>query len=83
MLWNELDLPLETGDAYRAMILHSQEATETFGRQRIQLVKQAPAEAPSHVEANVILAESTPSVDRLIELFQNAKKTAKTRLGSN
>ena len=59
-----------------------QDAIESFGRRRIQLVKQALAEDPTHVEANILLAESTRSVDRRIELFRGAMETAERNLGS-
>ena len=58
-----------------------QEAMETFGRRRIILAKQALAEDPNHVEANILLAESTGHVDRRIDLFRNAKEIAKKQLG--
>jgi tetratricopeptide (TPR) repeat protein len=58
-----------------------QEAIEAFGRRRIQLAKQALAEDPTHVEANILLAESTRPVDRRIELFQNAMEIGKAQLG--
>jgi len=59
-----------------------QEAVETFGRRRIQLAKQAIAEDPNHVEANLLLAESTRNAERAIEMFQHAKEIGKTQLGS-
>ena len=59
-----------------------QEAIETFGRRRIQLAKQALAEDPTHVEANILVAESTRSADRRIELFRSARKTGQSQLGS-
>lgn len=58
-----------------------QGAIEAFGRRRIQLAKQALAEDPTYVEANVLLAESTRGADRRIELFRNAKEIGKTQLG--
>ena len=58
-----------------------QEAIESFGRRRVQLARQALAEDPSHVEANVLLAESTRQVDRRIELFRGAKEHGKAQLG--
>ena len=59
-----------------------QEAIQTFGRRRIQLMKQALAENPKHVEANVLLAESTRNVERAAELFRHAKQIGKEQLGS-
>ena len=76
---DDFEYPMDT-PADRAEAL-CQEAIEAFGRRRIQLAKQAIAEDPTHVEANILLAESTRPVDRRIELFQNAVEIGKAQLG--
>ncbi len=58
-----------------------QQAIDTFGRRRIQLAKQALVEDATHVEANILLAESTRIADRRIELFRHAMETGETELG--
>ena len=58
-----------------------QQAIDTFGRRRIQLAKQALAEDAMHVEANILLAESTRHAERRIELFRRAKEMATAELG--
>ena len=76
---DDFEHPMDT-PADRAEAL-CQEAIEAFGRRRIQLAKQALAEDPTHVEAHILLAESTRPVDRRIELFQNAMEIGETQLG--
>ena len=70
-----MDTPADRAEAL------CQEAIDAFGRRRIQLARQTLAEDPTHVEANILLAESTRPVDRRIELFQNAMETGKSQLG--
>jgi tetratricopeptide (TPR) repeat protein len=60
-----------------------QEAVECFGRRRVVLARAALAEDPDHVEAHILIAESTRAVDRRIELFQHAKSLAAARLGDD
>ena len=76
---DKIEYPMDT-PADRADAL-CQEAIDAFGRRRVQLAKQALAEDPTHVEANILLAESTRAVDRRIELFRSAKEIGKTQLG--
>lgn len=59
-----------------------QEAIQAFGRRRIQLMRQALEENPNHVEANILLAESTRNVERAAELFRHAKQIGKEQLES-
>ena len=47
------------------------------------LARQALAEDPHHVEAGILVAESTRAVDRQIELFQHAKQAAAVVLGGD
>jgi hypothetical protein len=49
-------------------------AIDTYGRRRIQLSRQALQEDASHVESNVLLAESIHDTTQKIELFTNAIK---------
>lgn len=76
---DNIEQPMDT-PADRAEAL-CQEAIETFGRRRIQLARQALAEDPTHIEASILLAESTRAVDRRIELFRAAKETGRLQLG--
>ena len=76
---DDVEFPMDTSTD-RAEVL-CQEAIESFGRRRVQVAKQALTEDPSHVEANVLLAESTRQVDRRIELFRRAMEHGKTQLG--
>ena len=69
------DTPADRAEAF------CQEAIKAFGRRRIQLAKQSLAEDPTHVEANILLAEATRAVDRRIELFRAAMETGKAGLG--
>lgn len=78
---DELELPRNT-PAERAEAL-CQEALNAFGRRRIILARQALAEDPHHVEAGILVAESTHAADRQIELFQNAKQAAAVALGND
>ena len=48
----------------------------------IDLIKIETPKAPPHVEANILLAESTRHAERRIELFCNAKEIAMAQLGS-
>ncbi len=77
---DEFEYPMDT-PADRAESL-CQQAIDAFGRRRIQLARQALAEDPTHIEANILLAESTRSTDRRLELFRDAMETAKKKLGS-
>jgi len=47
-------------------------AIEAYGRRRIQLARQALQEDPTHIEANVLLAESVHDTTRKIELYEKA-----------
>lgn len=78
---DDLELPRKT-PAERAESL-SQQAIESFGRRRIQLARQALAEDPNHLEANILLAESTRSAERRIELFQHAVQIGKAQLATS
>lgn len=60
-----------------------QEALGCFGGRRVLLAREALAEDPNHVEASILIAESTRAVDRRMELFQNAKQAAATALGKD
>jgi tetratricopeptide (TPR) repeat protein len=77
---DDFEYPMET-PAERAEAF-CQQAIDTFGRRRIQLAKQALAEDATHVEANILLAESTRQAERRIELFRQAKEKAMAQLGS-
>ncbi len=54
-------------------------AIDTYGRRRIQLARQALQEDPTHVEANVLLAESTHDTTRKIELFRKAVELGRSQ----
>jgi tetratricopeptide (TPR) repeat protein len=75
---DDLEFPMDTA-ADRAEA-RCQEAIESFGRRRVQLARQALAEDPSHVEANVLMAESTRQIDRRIEAFRGAKELGRRQL---
>ena len=77
---DDFEHPMET-PADRAEAL-CQQAIDTFGRRRIQLAKQALAEDATHVEANILLGESSRAAERRIELFRKAKEMATAQLGS-
>ena len=77
---DDFEHPMETpADLAEALC---QQAIDTFGRRRIQLARQALAEDATHVEANILLAESTRHAERRVELFRNAKEMATAQLGS-
>ena len=78
---DEYELPRTTA-AERAEAL-CQEALRSFGRRRVLLAREALAEDPEHVEASILLAESTRAVDRRIELFQSAQEGAAAALGDD
>jgi tetratricopeptide (TPR) repeat protein len=77
---DDFEHPMDT-PAERAAAL-CQQAIDTFGRRRIQLAKQAVAEDETHVEAHILLAESTRQAERRIELFGEAKEIAANQLGA-
>jgi tetratricopeptide (TPR) repeat protein len=77
---DDIEYPLDT-PANRAEAFYHQ-AIDTFGRQRIKLAKRALAEDPTHVDASVLLAESTRRADDRIVAFQDAKENGKTQLGA-
>jgi len=76
---DDYEFPRNT-PAERAEAMY-QDALACFGRRRVLLAREALAEDPSHVEASILVAESTRAVDRRMELFQNAKQAAATALG--
>lgn len=78
---DDYELPRNTA-AERAEAL-CQEALESFGRRRVLLARAALDEDPNHVEASVLLAESTHPIDRRVELFQNAQRAAAKALGAD
>jgi hypothetical protein len=47
-------------------------AIDSYGRRRLQLARQALEADPTHVEANVLLAESVHDVTQKIDRFQKA-----------
>ncbi|QDU89642.1 hypothetical protein Pla175_30350 [Pirellulimonas nuda] len=72
-------LPRNT-PAERAEALY-QDALGSFGRRRVLLAREAFAEDPSHVEAGILIAESTWGVEERIERFRLAKQAAADALG--
>ncbi len=76
---DDIELPRNT-PAERAEALY-QDALGCFGRRRVLLAREALTEDPTHVEAGILVAESTRAVDARIEMFQNAKQAAATALG--
>lgn len=76
---DDIELPRNT-PAERAEALY-QDALGCFGRRRVLLAREAIAEDPGHVDAGILVAESTRAVEDRIELFQNAKQAAATVLG--
>jgi tetratricopeptide (TPR) repeat protein len=78
---DDFELPRNT-PSERAEALY-QDALECYGRRRVLLARKALAEDASHVEASILVAESTRAVDRRMELFQNAKQAAATGLGKD
>ncbi|KAA5538014.1 hypothetical protein FYK55_27745 [Roseiconus nitratireducens] len=53
-------------------------AIDTYGRRRIQLARQALQEDPSHIEANVLLADSTHDAAQRIDRFTSAVELAES-----
>ncbi|MEM7479009.1 MAG: hypothetical protein AAF483_28835, partial [Planctomycetota bacterium] len=47
-------------------------AIDTYGRRRVQLVRLALEADPTHVEATVMLAESTGDIEQKIQRFEDA-----------
>jgi tetratricopeptide (TPR) repeat protein len=78
---DDYELPRNT-PAERAEALY-QDALGCFGRRRALLAREALAEDPRHVEAGILVAESTRAVDQRMELFQNAKQAAAAELGKD
>lgn len=76
---DDFDYPMDTPADRAEALCHK--AIDTFGRRRIQLAKQALDEDPTHVEANVLLAESTRSSQRRLDLFRRAVEMGRTQLG--
>jgi tetratricopeptide (TPR) repeat protein len=75
------ELPRNT-PAERAEALY-QDALGCFGRRRVLLAREALAEDPNHVEAGILVAESTQAVESRIEMFEHAKQAAATALGQD
>jgi len=67
---DDFDYPSETPFDRAENLCYA--AIDAYGRRRIQLARQALKEDPSHIEANVLLAESVHETHRKIELFRNA-----------
>ena len=78
---DDYELPRNT-PSERAEALY-QDALECYGRRRVLLAREALAEDASHVEASILVGESTRGVDRRMELFQKAKQAAATALGKD
>jgi tetratricopeptide (TPR) repeat protein len=78
---DEYQLPQNTA-AECAEALY-QEALKSYGRRQVLLAREALAEDPQHVEAGILIAESTRAVDRRIELFRQARQAAAVALGDN
>ncbi len=76
---NDLPMPFDT-PRQRAEAL-CQQALQSFGRRRVQLVRQALAEDATHVEANLLAAESLRAADQRIERFSRTKELAAEQLG--
>lgn len=76
---DDIELPRNT-PAERAEALY-QEALGCFGRRRTLLAREAIAEDSTHVEASILVAESTRAVDARIGLLENAKQAAAKALG--
>ena len=71
-----MDTPSDRASAF------CQEAIESFGRRRIQLARQAVQEDPNHVEALVLLAETTRVPEKRIAAFRAAVEAGRRELGS-
>jgi len=67
---DDFDYPSETPFDRAENLCYA--AIDAYGRRRIHLVRQALEEDPTHIEANVLLAESVHDTTRKIELFKNA-----------
>lgn len=76
---DDYELPRNT-PAERAEARY-QDALACFGRRRVLLAREALAEDPSHVDACILVAESTRSAEAQIEMFQTAKQVAASDLG--
>ncbi|MBX3427801.1 MAG: tetratricopeptide repeat protein [Pirellulales bacterium] len=78
---DDFELPRNT-PAERAEALY-QDALGCFGRRRVLLAREALTKDPNHIEAAILVAESTRAVDARIEMFRNAKQSAATALGKD
>ncbi len=78
---DDYKLPRST-PAERAEALY-RDALQCFGRRRVLVAREALNEDPNHIEAGILIAESTRAVEARIELFQNAKQAAATALGKD
>lgn len=67
---DDLDHPSETPFDRADNLCYA--AIDAYGRRRIQLARQALQEDPTHIEANVLLAESVHDTTRRIDLFGKA-----------
>lgn len=67
---DDFTYPSETSFDRAENLCH--DAIGTYGRRRIQLARQALREDPTHIEANVLLAESTHDTAQRIERFKSA-----------
>ncbi|MGV3484973.1 MAG: tetratricopeptide repeat protein [Planctomycetaceae bacterium] len=67
---DDYDLPSDTPYA-RADNLYY-EALDNHGRRRIQLARQAVAESPQHIDAQILLAEATYDPEQRIAAFKQA-----------
>lgn len=76
---DDLEYPSETPFDRAENLVYA--AYEVYGRRRIQLVRQALQEDPTHIEANVLLAESVFDTTRKIELFSLAVELAAIHCG--
>ncbi|UUO08700.1 hypothetical protein M4951_10355 [Blastopirellula sp. J2-11] len=67
---DDFDYPSETPFDRAENLCYA--AIDAYGRRRIQLIRQALQEDPTHIEANVLLAESKHDTTHKIELFRKA-----------
>ncbi|EAQ81375.1 tetratricopeptide repeat protein [Blastopirellula marina] len=67
---DDFDYPSETPFDRAENLCYA--AIDAHGRRRIQLIRQALQEDPTHIESNVLLAESVHETSHKIELFRQA-----------
>ncbi|TWT31523.1 hypothetical protein Enr8_34450 [Blastopirellula retiformator] len=77
---DEVEYPMDT-PADRAAA-KARQAIDSYGRRRLQLVRQALQEDPEHVESLTLLAEWMTDAERRLDAFQQAADAGRRQLGA-